>query len=267
MTFEEFFKKKKISLQLLQEAEPALFLEFEAHYRQMGEKSFDHTKKYWFNPLRRKFPAPPEVKPEKVIIENPIAEQTIADTLTEPATPAPNVGFKPRFNSGIAKKPSLEQPVLPEAAASPEEKPAANEAPNPSLGFKPKFRSAAPPKPAEENAVIKSDEPLEEPKASPALGFKPKFKAASPPKQVEENTSPKTDAPNEQAAPAPALGFKPKFRAAAPSQTVNEPERSAEPEIKKDESLNEPPAESAPKPVGFKPRFNAKNMKPKEGEE
>jgi hypothetical protein len=261
MTFEEFFKKKKISLQLLQEAEPALFLEFEAHYRQMGERSFDHTKKYWFNQLRHKFPAPPEVKPEKVIIENPIAEQTVADTLTEPAAPASNVGFRPRFNSGMAKKPSLDQAASTEPKA--EEKSATGEAPNPSLGFKPKFRAASPSKPAEENTEIKPDAPSEEPKASPALGFKPKFKAASTPKRVEEHTEPNTDAPNDQSAPAPALGFKPKFRAAVAPKPVDD----VEPEIKKDELVNKPPAESAPKPVGFKPRFNAKNIKPKEGEE
>lgn len=260
MTFEEFFKKKKISLQLLQEAEPALFLEFEAHYRQMGEKSFDHTKKYWFNQLRHKYPAPPEVKVEKVIIENPIAEQTVADSLTETSPDTPKVGFKPRFNSGVAKKPSLEQPASTESQA--EDKPATNEAPNPSLGFKPKFRGASPPKPAEESTEVKSDVPSEEPKTSPALGFKPKFKAASPPKKVEEGTESKADAPNEETTPVQALGFKPKFRAASPQKPVL-------PEAPEAAEAKEPPAEElspdAPtKPMGFKPRFNAGNIKPKE---
>ncbi len=38
MTFEEFFKKKKIDLGLLNAAEPTLFAEFELHYNLMGEK-------------------------------------------------------------------------------------------------------------------------------------------------------------------------------------------------------------------------------------
>ena len=47
MTFEEFFSaRKKIDLVALQKAEPSLFAEFETHFVQMGEKSFDHTKKY-----------------------------------------------------------------------------------------------------------------------------------------------------------------------------------------------------------------------------
>jgi len=191
MTFGEFFKKKKISLQLLQQGEPALFLEFEKHYEQMGEKSFDHTKKYWFNQLRRRFPAPVEVKVEKVIIENPLAEQTIAESLTEPVTPVASVGFKPRFKAGISK-------------------------------------------------------PTEE-------------KAAEP---VQEEP---TAAEEKPAIPAPGVGFKPRFKESmVQKSTVDETVKPDEPEQKKDEPIEENPVESTPKPVGFKPRFNAKNIKPKE---
>src|SRR5476651_1263559 len=103
MTFEEFFKKKKISLDLLQAGEPALFAEFKNHYEQMGEKSFDHTKKYWFNQLRLKYPAPPEVKVEKIHIENQLAEQTINEALSEASVPvAATTGFKPRFKAAMA---------------------------------------------------------------------------------------------------------------------------------------------------------------------
>src|SRR6201989_957154 len=104
MTFEEFFKKKKISLVALEQGEPALFSEFKIHYEKMGEKSFDHTKKYWFNKLRLRFPALPEPKVEKVIIENPLAEQTIIETLEEkPAQQPAKVGFTPRFKAGATK--------------------------------------------------------------------------------------------------------------------------------------------------------------------
>lgn len=264
MTFEEFFKKKKISLQLLQEAEPALFSEFELHYGQMGEKSFDHTKKYWFNQLRHKFPAPPEVKAEKVVIENPLAEQTIADTLTEPAAPAPNVGFKPRFKAAMASKPVTEEAKVPESPVI-ENKSAADIAPAPALGFKPKFKAAAPPKPAPENTEAKEEKSIEEANPAPALGFKPKFRASAPPKPVEENKPVEEEIkgeeePKEEA--KPALGFKPKFRAASPPKQVEVTEEKPAPEEKTEETALEQP-EAAPK-LGFKPRFNPKNIKPKE---
>ncbi|HEY0245856.1 MAG TPA: hypothetical protein VGC01_09855, partial [Mucilaginibacter sp.] len=93
MTFEEFFKKKKIDLIALEKGEPALFSEFKAHYSQMGEKSFDHTKKYWFNKIRRQFQLAPEIKTEKPKIENQLAEQTVTEAIiddTKPsASPAP----------------------------------------------------------------------------------------------------------------------------------------------------------------------------------
>src|ERR1700744_4203926 len=98
MTFEEFFKKKKINLEALQNAEPELFSEFRTHFEQMGEKSFDHTKKYWFNKLRLLYPAPIEQKTEKVKIDNPLAEQTITDSL-EQAVVSPKPGFTPRFRA------------------------------------------------------------------------------------------------------------------------------------------------------------------------
>lgn len=56
MTFEEFFLKKKIDLVELKKNESKLYEKFYSHYEQMGPKSFDHTKKFWFNKLRRKYP-------------------------------------------------------------------------------------------------------------------------------------------------------------------------------------------------------------------
>jgi len=142
MTFEEFFKKKKIDLALLATAEPVLFAEFEAHYGLMGEKSFDHTKKYWFNELRRKYHTPEEVKVEKVHIENPIAEQTVTEAMIEMQTdtPAPKLDFKPKFKSA-APAVAESAPILPKT-----DKPAetTEPAPTPKLGFKPKFKAAAP---------------------------------------------------------------------------------------------------------------------------
>ena len=107
MTFEEFFKKKRIDLTALDAGESSLFFELKNHFEQMGEKSFDHTKKYWFNKLRRQFPLPIEVKTEKPHIANPLAEQTITESLTETVVvpPSPKLGFVPKFKAGNMPRP------------------------------------------------------------------------------------------------------------------------------------------------------------------
>jgi hypothetical protein len=193
MTFEEFFKKKKIDLAAFEQGEPALFSEFKIHYDQMGEKSFDHTKKYWFNKLRLRFPAPPEIKMEKVTIENTLAEQTVTESLIESLSPQPNIGFKPKFRAGVTK-------------------------------------------PAEST---------------------PNTEPAPTPEKKAEST--------EQTVPPAALGFKPKFKAGI-TKTV-EPVAKQKEEPKKDESpAAEQPAENSEAKPAYKPRFNMKNIKPKEGE-
>ena len=135
MSFEEFFRKKKIDLAAFEQGEPALFSEFKIHYDQMGEKSFDHTKKYWFNKLRLRFPAPPEVKVEKVTIENTLAEQTVTESFTGSAAPPPNIGVKPKFRTGVTKPGG--------SAPSPGKKAESTQRPVPpaALGFKPKFKA------------------------------------------------------------------------------------------------------------------------------
>ena len=275
MTFEEFFKKKKIDLVKLQTAEPALFAEFETHYAAMGEKSFDYTKKYWFNELRRKYHTPEEVKAEKVIIENQIAEQTVMDTLSNDLNevPTPKLGFKPKFK---AAAPPVENIPTP----SEENKEAEPVAPAPKLGFKPKFKAAAPPKPAEESTPAPAEESKETEPTTPApnLGFKPKFKAAAPPKPAEESTPDPAEENKdvEPTAPAPKLGFKPKFKAAAAPKPAEESSPAPAEENKETEPIAKPPLEekketeqpapSAPK-LGFKPKFKPQNIKPKtEGE-
>jgi hypothetical protein len=181
MTFEEFFKKKKINLQTFGQGEPALFSEFKMHYEQMGEKSFDHTKKYWFNKLRLRFPAPPEVRVEKVIIENTLAEQTITETLTEPVPIPANIGFKPKFRAGVTKPAESAPNIEPSA---PPEKPAENpeQTSTPSnIGFKPKFRAGltkpavTAPEQKEEPKVedIPSEQSEESKQTKPA--YKPRF--------------------------------------------------------------------------------------------
>jgi hypothetical protein len=235
MTFEEFFKKKKISLIALEQGEPDLFSEFKVHFEKMGEKSFDHTKKYWFNKLRLRFPAPPEPKVEKVVIENTLAEQTITETLGEkPVEPAPKVGFTPRFKAG-ATKPAETTPVpeiKPEAEKSEEtEKPAAP------VGFKPRFKAGVtkPAEPAESTESTPEPEKTaesEKPASAPA-GFKPRFKAgvtkpAGPTENTESTPEPEKTAESEKPASAP-VGFKPRFKAGVTKPANSSSEQKDEP--------------------------------------
>jgi hypothetical protein len=219
MTFEEFFKKKKIDLAQLKAALPDLYAEFESHYAQMGEKSFDHTKKYWFNQLRRTYHTPEEVKVEKVKIENPLAEQTITDAITEKAeTPAaPKVGFTPRFKAGATKPAGETEPPKEESPAS-----TADETSKPKVGFTPRFKAGvtkpaeepvAPETPKQENPAIADETP------KPKVGFTPRFKAgvtkpAEAPVNLEPGPETKAEErAKEEEAPKPKVGFTPRFKA------------------------------------------------------
>lgn len=207
MLFEEFFGKKRIDLVALQKAEPGLFTEFKEHYALMGEKSFDHTKKYWFNKLRLQFPLAVEPKAEKVKIDNPLAEQTITESLIEQTAPSPKLGFTPKFRAAVPPKPVDEDKP---AETKPAEQPAA--APAPGLGFTPKFKAASPLKPAVEKAEPAKVE--DKPATAPKLGFTPKFKAANMPKpaaepeqQAASEDVPLSASENTEAKPA----YKPRF--------------------------------------------------------
>lgn len=268
MTFEEFFKKKKINLTTLQQAEANLFAEFKEHFELMGEKSFDHTKKYWFNKLRRQFPAPVEVKAEKVIIENPLAEQTVADTLADPAIlNRPKVGFKPRFKAhdDVTEPAGQLETTFPAAKEKPEsaetsiEETTAPASPKP--GFTPRFKAGVTQAKLSEQSAepkIEATKPQEsaEP-AKPKPAFTPRFKAgltqaatetpAEQPKAEEKETEKPTTTPQ----PAKP-GFTPRFKAGItkPAEPIPEPQQEAE----KPAEATETPAK--PK-VGFTPRFKA----------
>lgn len=237
MTFEEFFNKKRIDLVALRAAEPGLFAEFEKHFTQMGEKSFDHTKKYWFNKLRLQYHLAPGLKPEKMHQENQLAEQTIVETLTD-SIPAPSSGFKPRFKPAMVSKPAeltaeQKDPPIEEPATPQTETPADITAPKPA--FKPRFNA---------KMIV--------PKTEEASEAKP-----------EEEPAAQTTTPSESTAPKP--GFKPRFnmKMAAPNPTEAE---EAKPEETEPAAEPMPPSETVvPKP-GFKPRFNMKTMVPKTGE-
>jgi hypothetical protein len=200
MTFEEFFKKKRIDLPAFEKAEPALFFEFKTHYEQMGEKSFDHTKKYWFNKIRRQYNLPPEVKTEKPHIENQLAEQTVTDSINELNIPVPKLGFVPKFKAAGMPKHADPQP----ADQKNEEAPAST----PKPGFTPRFKPEMASKPTDDGPVEGKKEEASAP--SPKPGFTPRFKAANMPKpEGKPSEEKKEEAPAEK----PKLGFTPKFKA------------------------------------------------------
>jgi hypothetical protein len=265
MTFEEFFKKKKIDLEAFGKAEPALLSEFRTHFEQMGEKSFDHTKKYWFNKLRLLYHLAPEVKEEKVIIENTLAEQTITDTLSETTGPPANVGFKPRFKAGMTKTAEAND----ETPA--EEKSAESAMPPPAkVGFTPRFKAGLT-KPA--GAAEPREEPKPEPTAAPALpkpGFTPRFKAGVT-KPAVESSDIKNPPADESATATPEVNEaaetkdqKPSFEEekAAMQDKADAMERTADQETPDEDPTQNPSAGKA----AYKPRFNMKNIKPKRDE-
>ncbi|HWZ34677.1 MAG TPA: hypothetical protein VNW51_00880 [Mucilaginibacter sp.] len=254
MTFEEFLKKKRIDLAALKQAEPALSAEFELHFEQMGEKSFDHTKKYWFNKLRLQYHLAPEIKPEKSISENQLAEQTVTEELSEmAAAPSAKVGFTPRFKAAAPAK-SVEER---------EEKPAPVEGEKPK-GFTPRFKAGVT-KPVE--AIF--EEKKEEAAAAedkPKVGFTPRFKAGvTKPAETAAST---TSEEKKEEVPAvedkPKIGFTPRFKAGVTKTASTE-----QPEAKIPAPAEENPADAAPenpiednpseeKPkIGFTPRFKA----------
>lgn len=187
MTFEEFFKKKRIDLTRLRRAKPDLYEEFRDHYAQMSEKSFDHTKKYWFNRLRKDFLLE-VVEPAKAVVEKePVSKAAEVPTSATPA--AKPAGFKPRFKPGAtsAPKPVATPTEVPpevtgagEASAAPDEK-SATPTTKP-VGFKPRFKPGvtATAKKVESDENPKPDPPVpppESPAVSKSLGFKPRFNA------------------------------------------------------------------------------------------
>jgi hypothetical protein len=297
MLFEEFFKKKKINLTALQQGEPDLYLEFKDHYEQMGEKSFDHTKKYWFNKLRRRYPLPPEIKSEKLRAENQIAEQTVSDTLTEPsprdkapdlehtspATAVPKLGFKPKFKQAA---PTAEDTAKPQPDTNNTDVPATDAVtPSPpKVGFKPRFKagvtSTQPAENTTENPKLEAEQVKQERDAGnteapaatpPKVGFKPRFKAGVTTTKATEE-SPETAKPATPQAEAdkatdtttpPKIGFKPRFKAGVTTTKPAEDVTSNVTPVAENAEIEKADTTIAPEPVaelpklGFKPRFKA----------
>lgn len=172
MTFEEFLIKKKINPVQLKDTEQAFFDEFKSHFEQMGEKSFDHSKKFWFNKLRRAYPLAEEVKIPVVGVLLPQAEALEATSLEAPAAEALEAKptFKPRFKANIPAKTVVKdekttetpnsEPTIPTDTAKP--------------AYKPRFK--APAKPADELEVKESDIAPQQEIVDPKPAYRPRFK-------------------------------------------------------------------------------------------
>lgn len=232
MTFEEFFGKKKINLVTLAEHEPALFAEFRSHYGVMGPKSFDHTKKYWFNELRRRFPLPKE---EKIIPATVKTEIVIhAEAAATSASQTEKQGFKPMFKRIASVSPTAElQPekILPADSNDPDDLPA-------KPAYIPKFKPPV-------KAATAIDSKSEEEQQAPA----------------QQNT---TDIPVEAPDPEIKPAYKPRFNAAintkkeTPAQPAEEKGKAlaTQPKLEETPSCEQAPQTDTPvaKPA-YKPKF------------
>jgi len=292
MTFEEFFIKKKIDLKALKAADGPLFEEFKAHYSAMGEKSFDHSKKFWFNKLRKSF----HLIEEETQVAKPAVKQAATNTLsdTSSAEATKPAGFKPRFKTAIT--PTVDEAKTTSKEEAPDSaKTGTDSAPT---GFKPRFKAGVTKAPDEAASIPTSEETTDEAATSAPkpTGFKPRFKAGitktetseqtplsdakdeikldASVKAEPENSSSETQEPapaettDETAASAPKpTGFKPRFKAGITKTETSEqtPLSDAKDEIKLDASVKAEPENSstetqepaASKPTGFKPRFKA----------
>ena len=155
MTFEEFLIKKKIDAIQLKAKEQAFFSEFESHFLQMGEKSFDHSKKFWFNKLRRAYHLKEEPKPVKEEAGAPASVQKQPESLEiNQEKPA----YVPRFKAAASQKVDL---------------PAQKTESAPSPAYIPRFKAAIKVAEKVEDTNL-NKEPKSEEKAKPA--YKPRFK-------------------------------------------------------------------------------------------
>lgn len=191
MTFEEFFIKKRIDLTLLQRAKPDLYEEFRVHYSQMGEKSFDHIKKYWFNRLRRDFQL--EVVADAklpdtadIVAEGGADKKKKEGQESGKGTKAGGLGFKPRFRAGVVSSgEKVNKPEITEQSPSEKEAGSKSASTTPEVQkYKPRFRAVsavAKEKNRQEAAEEDSEKNEKVTNVSKPLGFKPRFKTTKTP--------------------------------------------------------------------------------------
>jgi hypothetical protein len=204
MTFEEFLLKKKIDPVQLQDADQDFFDEFKSHFIEMGEKSFDHSKKFWFNKLRRAYPLAEVVKiavaPQAEALESPVAEALEASSFETHKAPV--------AEAMVTQAEALESPVAEVLETKPTFKPQVAEA----LEAKANINTSN--TEIKNNQVEETETPNSEPTkptdtAKPA--YKPRFKA--PPKPADELEVKESGIapPKEIVDPKPA--YRPRFKA------------------------------------------------------
>jgi hypothetical protein len=255
MTFEEFFLKKKIDLNKLKQANDGLYTQFKSHFTLMGEKSFDHTKKYWFNRLRKDFRLSEEEEERLKALNQKIVAPTAveAKAAETEAVAAKPTGFKPKFKAASLAPKETQTPEEEKTASEPVSGTATVAKP---AGFKPRFKAGATPI---KNEEVKSEEPqaipeTQESKSSAPVGFKPRFKAGATTVKAEDSkiqepqATPNTDEPK----PSAPVGFKPRFKVGA--TTV----KTEEPKVEEPAQTDAENNSTDHKPLGFKPKFKAK---------
>lgn len=185
MTFEEFLIKKKIDPVQLQTKEQSFFSEFESHFLQMGEKSFDHSKKFWFNKLRRAY----HLKEENKIVETSVTAQ-------EKSSIGPSNQEKPiyksRFNAATTQHSDLktQQPEI-----------------NPPPKYIPRFKATV--NASEQKLATEMDKDLELEQEIKSV-YKPRFKA-----QIVETVEKQSEIEGESApdlSDNPKSAYKPRFK-------------------------------------------------------
>ncbi|EOR93230.1 hypothetical protein ADIARSV_3649 [Arcticibacter svalbardensis MN12-7] len=210
MTFEEFFTKKRINLELMAEADPTLYTEFKSHFNLMGEKSFDHSKKFWFNKLRHLYHLAIVPKDKPVVIEPNLAAQ--AEPLQSPTIeitqPVAKPGFKPRH----LKAPSL----ISDEVKDPDARPGTNAVTDPF--------AAAISKIDEAEGSIEVKKPAFKPRFSSKVVVKPAVEEVAPVADLTQKNFPETrlqeiDLPeaeklaDEEKKDIPKPTYKPRFSA------------------------------------------------------
>ena len=189
MTFEEFLLKKKIDPVQLQDADQDFFDEFKSHFIEMGEKSFDHSKKFWFNKLRRAYPLAEVVKipvaPQAEALEAtsfethkaPVAnalESPVAEVLETKPT------FKPPVAEALEAKANINTSNTEIKNNQVEETETPNSEPSKPTNttkpiYKPRFK--APAKPADELEAKESDLAPSNEIVDPKPAYRTRFKA------------------------------------------------------------------------------------------
>ncbi|MGI4750530.1 MAG: hypothetical protein ACRYFB_07850 [Janthinobacterium lividum] len=234
LTFEEFFQKKKINLAQLKITEPGLFAEFSQHYPLMGEKSFDHTKKYHFNYLRRTYPLSIIIKPHPVQAED-ISNMAVQGIAVAAAQNLDTDNDRPKFKEDNLVQ--LSEQNIPEKDISlAEAEQVIRETGLETTVFKPRFNPKMAPKTTEEpitESINEKAEPIIEPFAKPA--FKPRFNM----QQIKKE--PVKTASDDELSPLKPV-----------PENFDTPQET-------DQSVTDEIKELVDKPA-FKPRFNPKNI-------